>query len=246
MQLIKLYGKNLLIALIGAATLAMGVSLYIMTDVGIGPWDALAANLAEYFPRLNGGLFTISMTIGYWVFVLGIIVVIVSLLFSPKKGQLLALITGLTLGLLVDLWMAIYQWMGLMHVLDALVVRWLFFFVSLLLVGTGTALMVMSNVPPSPVDTLMMSIRKRFYLPFSTAKFLTELLAFVSVLTLNVIYEKPFNSIGFGTIITVLSLGIIVVKADKGLRRFVHPNEITFMDRKANQNIESDEKRCHV
>lgn len=176
--------------------MAIGVALYLKADIGIGSWDVLHNNLNEFY----------HYTFGTWVFIVGIITILISQIFYFHLRSLLAIVTGFILGRLIDMWY--------IHIftfdMTSLVIRIPLFFLSIVLLGSGISLLVLSKLPPTPPDILMISLMKKFKLNFLTAKTVTEVSVFVVAISIGMIHGKPFNNIGIGTLLTLILIGSIV------------------------------------
>jgi uncharacterized protein len=201
--------KNTIQAIIGLLIMGFGISMYMITNVGVGSWDVLHLNLAEYY----------GLTVGYWIFIMGCIVIILSQLIHFNPLRFFSIITGLLMGRFVDLWLFIYNKTGFLDLLDGLFIRWVFFFIAIAALGSGIALLVLSKLPPTPVDVLMLSVIERFRLNFNFAKFLTEAFAFTLAVTIGTLNGSPFNNVGLGTIISLFAVGIVIQFMSKFWKR---------------------------
>ncbi|QVK19142.1 hypothetical protein KHQ81_05425 [Mycoplasmatota bacterium] len=193
--------KKIIQFIIALNLIAIGVGLYIRADIGIGSWDVLHNNLSEFY----------NLTFGTWVFIVGIITILISQLFYFHLRSFLAVITGFILGRLIDIWS--------IHIfsfdISSLVVRVPLFFLSIILLGSGISLLVLSKLPPTAPDILMISLMKKFKLNFLTAKTLTETTVFIVAISIGTFHGKPLNNIGIGTLLTLLLIGSIVQVSSK-------------------------------
>lgn len=205
--------KQLCMALGALLLIGFGITLYIRARVGVGAWDVLHASLAEYYPRLRIGSLTIELSIGRWIMIVGVIAVLISQLLNRKAYYFLSILTGLVQGVVTDLWDNVLEFDKLIGM--NLFTRWVSYAVALFALGSGIALLVRSTFPPSPIDTLMIGVIKRFNLKYNVGKFSVELLAFIIALLINTIEGSPLNNIGIGTIISLLVIGQIVALSDK-------------------------------
>jgi uncharacterized protein len=81
--------------IIGLFIMTFGVCLTIKADLGAGAWDALNVALTE----------KIGFTIGTWVMVAGAVLIIVNAFLLKKRPDILAVITFVFIGSLIDFWM---------------------------------------------------------------------------------------------------------------------------------------------
>ncbi len=173
--------------------IGLGVSYYIIANIGLGSWDVFHKNMADFY----------GLSVGTWVFIVGFIVILISQVFYFQPKYFLAIITGLITGKLIDFWSYIFNFLTT----DDFIIRIPLFLTSILLLGSGISLLVMSKLPPSPPDVLMISLIKKFKLNYLKAKTLTESLLFVIAITVGTINSKPFNNLGIGTFIVLITIG---------------------------------------
>lgn len=181
--------------------MAIGIALYLKANIGIGSWDVLHGNLYKYY----------HLTFGTWVFIVGIVTILISQLFYYHISSFLAIFTGLVLGQLIDLWhdrIFLFE-LSLIHY------QVILFFLSILLLGSGISLLVLTKLPPTPPDIFMISLMKRYKVNFLTAKSITEATVFFAALTVGLIHSRPFYNVGIGTLLTLLLIGSIVQISSK-------------------------------
>lgn len=188
--------KRLILFLLAQILMTFGIALYLRAEIGVGPWDVLHNNLFEFY----------ALSFGTWVFIVGIITILISQIFYKNVRNLLAIITGLIQGQFIDFWLDYV----LNFELSALAIRIPIFLFSLVLLGSGISLLVHTKYPPTPPDILMLSIKQKFQLNYLKAKTLTELSAFLVAIIIGIINSNPFNNIGIGTLFTILFIGSIV------------------------------------
>lgn len=188
--------KRLILFLLAQILMTFGIALYLRAEIGVGPWDVLHNNLFEFY----------ALSFGTWVFIVGIITILISQIFYKNIRNLLAIITGLIQGQFIDFWLDYV----LNFELSALAIRIPIFLFSLVLLGSGISLLVHTKYPPTPPDILMLSIKQKFKLNYLKAKTLTELSAFLVAIIIGIINSNPFNNIGIGTLFTILFIGSIV------------------------------------
>ncbi|MFB1050927.1 YitT family protein [Paraliobacillus sp. JSM ZJ581] len=183
----KNIGARILFFIIGLVVLSFGVSMTIKADLGAGAWDALNVGLAE----ITG------FTVGNWVIIIGLILMIVNAIIVKTKPDYFALITVLLIGFMIDFWLLIVMdgWN-----IDGLLVQILSLTIGILILGLGVSMYLQPQFPLNPVDGLMVSLQQRFHLSTRVAKTLGEVLAFV----LAFIVGGP---IGIGTFIILFGIG---------------------------------------
>lgn len=208
--------KTLLMAVAALLLIGFGITLYIRASVGVGAWDVLHASLAEYYPKLSIGNFSLTLSIGRWIIIVGVICVLLSQVLDRNPFYLLSIITGLVQGVFTDFWSSVFNAAHFNNIIQVnLLTKWISYFIALSALAAGIALLVRSTLPPSPIDSLMLAVIKRFRLEYNVGKFAVELLAFIAALTINIIEGSPFNNIGLGTIVSLLLIGQLVAWFDR-------------------------------
>src|SRR3989337_2588400 len=84
--------KRLIIYLLGLVTLALGIALAIRAGIGTGAWDALNVGLERH----------LGLTVGSWVILVGLIMVLINAVLTKSKPEFTALITVFVIGPFVD------------------------------------------------------------------------------------------------------------------------------------------------
>ncbi|MBM6616488.1 YczE/YyaS/YitT family protein [Bacillus suaedaesalsae] len=178
---------RILFYLIGLTILSMGVSLTIKSDMGAGPWDALNVGLSNTF----------GLTVGSWVIIVGLILIILNGFLLKERPDFLAIFTIVIVGFFIDFWL-IYVFENLEPA--TIVSKLIILFLGLLFLSFGIATYLQSKYPLIPIDRFMLSIQFRLKVNLMVAKTLGELTALV----LALIFKGP---IGIGTIIIALTVG---------------------------------------
>lgn len=178
---------RVLFYLVGLVILSMGISLTIKSDMGAGPWDALNVGLSN----------TIGLTVGNWVIIVGLILIVLNGFLLKVRPDFLAIITIALIGFIIDFWL-IYVFKNLEPA--TIVGKVVILFLGLLSLSFGIATYLQSKYSLSPIDRFMLSIQYRLKVNLMVAKTLGELTALV----LALIFKGP---IGIGTIIIALTVG---------------------------------------
>jgi uncharacterized protein len=184
----KLNSSRLLSYIIGLIILSFGVTLTIKSDIGTGAWDAL-----------NVGLSKIIFTVGTWVGIVGIILIVINAILLKKRPDFYALITIFIVGFGIDLWLLLLKPLDL----HSWLMKFLIFAIGLALLALGISTYLQAKFAPVPIDNLMLAIHTRFGIRISVAKTIGECLAFVFAL----VFKGP---IGIGTILVTLLIGPII------------------------------------
>ncbi|MRH45079.1 membrane protein [Aquibacillus halophilus] len=184
----KLSLPRILSYVIGLLVLSFGVTLTIKSEMGTGAWDAL-----------NVGLSSIAFTVGTWVILVGIILIVINSLLLKRKPDFYALITIFIVGFGVDFWLILLNQVDPQN----LGMKFLLFFAGLFLLSLGITIYLQAKFAPVPIDNLMIAIHTRFGFRMSVAKTIGELIAF----TFALIFSGP---IGIGTILVTVLIGPII------------------------------------
>lgn len=176
--------------LLGLLLLSFGISTMIVADLGVGPWDALYVGLSE----------TIGFTVGTWVFILGIILILLNGYLMKKMPDFLAIITIFLIGVFMDFWLLV-AFAGV----DALSmpVRAMMLVAGVLIIALGITFYLQANFARNPIDSLMMAIKMRTGKSLAFSKTIME----VSVLVIAFLFGGP---IGLGTVIVAFGIGTLI------------------------------------
>jgi uncharacterized membrane protein YczE len=174
----------------GLLILSFGVTLTIKSDLGAGPWDALNVGLSN----------TIGLTVGSWVIIVGLILIVVNAFLLQEKPDVFAIFTIFIVGGLIDFW--------LLYILNqfeptGLINKIIVLMLGLIFLALGIAVYLQAKYPLIPIDRFMLSIQHRLKVNLMVAKTIGELTALI----LALLFKGP---IGIGTIIIALSVGPFV------------------------------------
>ncbi|MGD6796253.1 YczE/YyaS/YitT family protein [Metabacillus indicus] len=174
----------------GLFILAFGVTLTIKANLGAGAWDALNVGLTDQ----------IGLTVGSWIFIVGILIIILNALIMRETPKVLGIITILLIGFFVDFWMLrVFQdfemqsFAGKAGILLS----------GIFLIAIGVSIYLQTNFPANPIDQLMLTLHERFGLSLMAAKTIGE----VAALLLALLFAGP---IGLGTIIITFAIGPLI------------------------------------
>ncbi|MEH7237885.1 YczE/YyaS/YitT family protein [Bacillus sp. JJ1562] len=175
---------------VGLFILALGISLMIIADIGAGAWDALNVGLSETF----------GLTIGNWVMVVGVIVMLVNALLLSERPAFLSIGTIILIGFFIDFWLliALDEWN-----LKSLVLQVLTLVGGLVVASLGIAIYLQAKFPLSPLDNLMLAISKRFKLKVGISKTIAEATGLILALLVG-------GPIGIGTLVVTFGIGPII------------------------------------
>lgn len=186
MKKVNLY--RIVAYLFGLSILGLGITLVIRANLGTGAWDALIVALAN----LSG------LTVGNWIVIVGIFLLILNAALLRKTPDLPALLTIFILGNLVDFWFKCISIspfpLPMNYVLLAL---------GLIITALGVAIYTQARFAITPIDGLMFVIQSKTGYSLRVSRFISEGLALI----LAFLFHGP---IGIGTIIVTILLGPLI------------------------------------
>jgi uncharacterized protein len=192
---------RIVLYLIGLIIVSLGVSLTIKADLGAGAWDALNVGLAK----------TVGLTVGSWVFIIGIFLIFINALLFQKRPTFISILTILIIGFFIDFWLLVV--LKDAHVAGDQLLQYVVLLLGIVILPVGIAVYLEGNIAPNPVDQLMLAINYRFQISLMVAKTIGELIAFVFAWLLA-------GPIGVGTIIITLLIGPLVQLTIPLMKRF--------------------------
>ncbi|WP_027963633.1 YczE/YyaS/YitT family protein [Halalkalibacillus halophilus] len=176
--------------LLGMATLSFGISMLILSDLGVGAWDALFVGLFEL----------LGLTVGSWIFIVGILLIILNSYLLREKFDFSAIITIFLIGIFIDFWVLIV-FDGV--ILSDLVLRTALLTFGIMCMGAGIAMYLQFNYAKNPIDNLMMAVHYRTGKSLAFSKSSIEIV----ILIIAFIIGGP---IGVGTFIIAFGIGPLV------------------------------------
>lgn len=181
--------KRILFFLLGIAATALGVSLTIISNFGAGSWDALSVGLSETF----------GLTVGTWVVIVAVILIIASGILLRRIPRFSTLITSFVTGAGIDLWLATLKGIEVSGIVNESLV----FMAGIVVIGFGVSMVVLTELPPGPIDYFMLVLKERFKLSLGVAKTLAEGIGLILGLTFH-------GPIGIGSIVIVVIMGPVI------------------------------------
>ncbi|MGP4081685.1 YczE/YyaS/YitT family protein [Pseudalkalibacillus sp. R45] len=186
--------KSFIIRLIsfvlGLSLISLGVSLTIKAELGTGAWDALNVGLSK----------TIGLTVGSWVFIVGVVLIILNAILLRTRPDVLAVITIFLAGVFIDSWLLV---VFDQFTTSGLVQQIIIFAVGMLIIAFGISVYLQAKFPLIPIDKLMLAIQERLGVSMGVAKTIGEL----SALVVAFLFSGP---IGLGTLIVTFTIGPLV------------------------------------
>ncbi|SFJ25280.1 hypothetical protein SAMN05421852_106129 [Thermoflavimicrobium dichotomicum] len=171
--------------IVGLIIQSVGLSLIIRSDFGTGPWDGFYVGISNHS----------GLTVGSWLFVVGILLVFFNSYLIKSKPNFISLITIFIMGLCMDCCLYLLDFEP-----DQAEMQVLTFWAGLLLTSIGMSLYVQGKFAITPADQLMYALSHRFRLSLMWSKTLTDMGALMLAFLLH-------GPIGFGTIIYTFLCG---------------------------------------
>lgn len=182
--------RRLLFFIIGLFILSLGISLMIQANIGAGAWDALNVGLSKTF----------GLTVGSWVIIVGVLIMMLNAFLLQRKPAYLAIGTIILIGFFIDFWL-IFILVGLTP--ENFILKLLIFLSGLVVASLGIAIYLQAKFPLSPLDNLMIAISTRFKLKVGIAKTVAELTGLILAFLFN-------GPIGIGTILCTVAIGPLI------------------------------------
>lgn len=180
--------KRWLYYMLGLIILAFGVALTIKGQMwGLGSWDVL-----------HYGLYlTFGLTVGSWAIIVGIIIVLVTSIYTREWPRLGVYVNLFLVGTFIDIFLF------LLPDVEGVLLHSIVYVLGVLVLAFGIATYISPNLGAGPRDTLMLIISDTFNLRISTARNVMELFAAVSGFLLG-------GPVFIGTLFIVLFLGRLI------------------------------------
>ena len=180
-----LTSRKVIQVLVGTTLIGTGVALNFSSNLGLGPWGVFHEGIS-----LNT-----SLTFGNAIIATGIFVTLLWIPLKQKPG----------IATLVDIF-----WIGTVADLvisldlnaETLVLKWIFVFIGILCIGSGTAIYVGADMGSGPRDGVMVGLESKG-LKIGMARNIIE----VTALTLGWLLG---GTVGLSSVVIAISIGPVV------------------------------------
>ncbi|QOR65645.1 YitT family protein [Cytobacillus suaedae] len=173
----------------GLLIMALGIVLIIKADLGASPWDVLHIGLFKQF----------GFTIGTWSILVGVIILGISSIMLKALPQLGAFLNMLTVGLFIDMYMAI----PLLVTPNAIFAKMFMLLMGILVSGYGIGIYISSRCGAGPRDSLMIALTEKTGMKVQYIRGIMEII----VLSIGWLLGGP---VFIGTVIFTFTIGIVV------------------------------------
>lgn len=217
--------QKIIYYIIGIVLLSLGVTLTLISELGAGGWDALVENLY----RIT------SVSMGMWVFILAIVLVLLASVIKRKLPDLFALAVAFLTGRFIDFWYSL-----LFDSLDinGFIGRLSILLLGLLLIAFGSAMIFVTNLPRNHTETFVFSIVDTFHIQYKIVKTIADTSA-LGIALFSGFILSDFTNLGLGTIISTFFMGVLtqffMPFADKGLNYLTKKKGLSYSFKNASK-----------
>lgn len=201
----KINIKNILIYLGGIIVTALGVTIMKRTELGMGAWDAVIANVHTL----------LKIKLGTSSLIINIVLLIFVIAYRKSFKHLLVLIPILLNTLVLNF---LDSYLLADVVFNNVIINIVMFVLSIIMLPLGLSLIIVSTLPKMIYDEItfiLMEIIKTKN--FGLTRFSFEIGTMMLAMLLGFIGGDIFMQIGIGTVIVTITLGYMI---DFFLKRF--------------------------
>lgn len=204
--------------------MSFGIVLMIKADIGAAPWDVLHIGLFKQ----------VGLTIGTWSIIVGFMILTLSSILLRALPQLGAFLNMLTVGLFIDMYMAI----PFLTTPISIIGKILMLLIGIIVTGYGIGIYISSRCGAGPRDSLMIALTERTGMKVQYIRGIMEII----VLSIGWLLGGP---VFIGTIIFSFTIGSVVGYtlprcqkiADKLINRVSkQPEQVIHFDHFSNSN----------
>ncbi len=181
---------NAVMMVCGVILSALGMALYYFSALGSDPVSVFIEGLHVCFHLSYGTVLN-----GFNIAVLATV-----FLFARREIGIGMIVSLLFSGILLDGWMAL---LDTFLISEELWGRGLIFAWGILNLSLGTALFLESSLGAAPWDTVLVTISKKTAIPFRYIRFLSDA-------SFTIIGYLLGGTVGIGTLLSVLTVGILI------------------------------------
>lgn len=188
--IMKELSYSILFYIMGMLLLSFGVTMLILSGLGTGAWDALFYALYDL----------IGLTVGSWIFIVGIALMILNSFLLKARIDYAAVITIFLIGAFIDFWLLIvFQDFSI----SSTVMSYVLLAIGITGMGSGIGMYLQFDFAKNPIDNLMMAVHYQTGWSLAVSKSSIEILVMIIAFILG-------GPIGIGTIIIAFGIGPFV------------------------------------
>lgn len=183
------YSIRVIVFVCGIFILALGAATLITANIGVATWDVLHIGLA----RIS------SVSVGRWVQIVGITMVLMTCVFERKRPVVGSLLNIILVGFFLNIILGI----NIIPHFENIGARILLLIIGIILMGIGSGMYVASKVGAGPRDGMTLFLARRFSISVRLARTILEILA----LTIGWLIGGP---VSIGTFISIPLIGPVM------------------------------------
>lgn len=183
------YTIRVIVFVCGIFILALGAATLITANVGVATWDVLHIGLA----RIS------SLSVGRWVQIVGITMVLMTCVFERKRPVLGSVLNIVLVGFFLNFILSV----NIIPHFENIGARILLLIIGIILMGIGSGMYVASKVGAGPRDGITLFLARRFSISVRLARTILE----ISALTIGWLIGGP---VSIGTFISVPLIGPVM------------------------------------
>lgn len=182
----------------GFFLISFGIVGIIMSKLGAAPIDAF-----NYFMYV-----LTPLSLGTWAVITGIFAALISFLIDKKADILVSIAILFMIGALIDTWKYLFEMLPI-GLLESYFFRIPLALSSLIIVSFGVALTLISGLPSSPFERLLLSLNKWIH-NLSLTKIMIEGTFLILAIILGLVTQELFTQVHVFTVILTFSIGPLV------------------------------------
>ena len=183
------YTIRVIVFVCGIFILALGAATLITANIGVATWDVLHIGLA----RIS------SLSVGRWVQIVGITMVLMTCVFERKRPVIGSVLNIVLVGFFLNLILGV----NIIPHFENIGARILLLIIGIILMGIGSGMYVASKVGAGPRDGMTLFLARRFSISVRLARTILE----ISALTIGWLIGGP---VSIGTFISVPLIGPVM------------------------------------
>lgn len=183
------YTIRVIVFVCGIFILALGAATLITANIGVATWDVLHIGLA----RIS------SLSVGRWVQIVGITMVLMTCVFERKRPVLGSVLNIVLVGFFLNFILSV----NIIPHFENIGARILLLIIGIILMGIGSGMYVASKVGAGPRDGMTLFLARRFSISVRLARTILE----ISALTIGWLIGGP---VSIGTFISVPLIGPVM------------------------------------
>ncbi|WP_245998075.1 YczE/YyaS/YitT family protein [Aquisalibacillus elongatus] len=164
--------------------------MLIKSGLGTGAWDALFYGLFDL----------IGLTVGSWIFIVGVLLMIINSFMLRARIDYSAVITIFLIGVFIDFWLLV---VFPNFEITSTVMSYVLLTIGITAMGSGIGMYLQFNFAKNPIDNLMLAVNYRTGWSLAVSKSSLEILVMIIAFLIG-------GPIGIGTIIIAFGIGPIV------------------------------------